>query len=186
VTTPAVPADLHRAHAIVIPGVGHFDRTASLDDGWRDAIARRVAAGMPLFGICLGLQWLFDGSCEAPDVKGFGAFSGMCERLSSSLKVPHVGWNSLTLAGSTRLLQGIPDAAQVYFTHSYAAPVVDATAAVTEYGTTFSAAVERDNICAVQFHPEKSGDVGLQILRNWLGTVGALSGPRSLSPDLGA
>ncbi len=181
VWTPAVPGELGRAHGIIVPGVGHFDATKSLTEDWRSAIRAIVDDGTPLLGICVGLQWLFEGSEEAPDVAGFGTFQGRCFNLGSSrpqdlrtsraLKVPHVGWNSLTLPRPTRLMRGISDGDQVYFTHSYAAPVIEDTAAICEYGVTFSAAVERDNVAAVQFHPEKSGDVGLTILRNWVANV---------------
>ena len=167
IVSPQRPHDLAAARGMVVPGVGHFERTRAIDDRWREAIAARVAAGVPLFGICLGLQWLFEGSTEAPGLPGYGAFAGVCTRLDAP-KVPHVGWNSLDLPRVSRLMNDVPDGAQVYFTHSYAAPIIDQTAASSTYGAPFSAAVERDNIAAVQFHPEKSGDVGLRILRNWV------------------
>ncbi len=167
IATPSVAADLARARAIVVPGVGHFERTAAIDGPWRAAIRARLAAGVPFFGICLGMQWLFDGSDEAPGVPGLGLLQGMCERIRAP-KVPHVGWNSLALSRPAPLTANIAEDAQVYFTHSYAAPVVEATAAVATYGVSFSAAVEQGNIAGVQFHPEKSGTVGLRILRNWL------------------
>jgi glutamine amidotransferase len=167
ISTPSTPEDLAGAAGIVVPGVGHFDRTSAIDAAWRSAIAARVADGVPLLGICLGLQWLFAGSAEAPDLKGLEVFEPSCTLLRAP-KVPHVGWNSLHFPRPSRLMAGVPDRAQVYFTHSYAAPLVADTVAVTNYGAPFSAAVERDTIAAVQFHPEKSGDVGLRILRNWL------------------
>jgi glutamine amidotransferase len=173
VTSPATPADLEPVSGIIVPGVGHFDATAALDATWRAAIRASLARGVALLGICLGLQWLFEGSDEAPSVPGLGVFPGRCVRLPSvtaegSLKVPHVGWNSLELSHATRLMRDVPAHAQVYFTHSYVVPVVADTAAVTTYGVPFSAAVERGRIAGVQFHPEKSGDVGLRILRSWL------------------
>ena len=178
IATPQRPGDLASARGIVVPGVGHFDATTAIAGQWRDVIRARVEAGVPLFGICLGLQWLFSGSTEAPGVAGLGVFEGMCERLGekgdsqqspfSPLKVPHVGWNSLSLPRPSAILANVPEDAQVYFTHSYAAPVVADTAAVTEYGVAFSAAVERDHVAGVQFHPEKSGEIGLLILRNWI------------------
>jgi glutamine amidotransferase len=122
----------------------------------------------------VGLQWLFEGSTEAPGVAGLGVIAGTCTRLAgreSALKVPHVGWNSLSFPRPSRLFAGIPEDTQVYFTHSYAAPVVPATAAITTYGEPFSAAVDDGLVSGVQFHPEKSGDAGLRILRNWLGSV---------------
>jgi glutamine amidotransferase len=175
VWTPTVPGELARAHGIIVPGVGHFDATRGLTDDWRTAISATVADGTPLLGICVGLQWLFEGSVEAPDVEGLGMFKGRCQRVGVSqtpLKVPHVGWNSLMMPLSSRLMAGIAPGTQVYFTHSYAAPVVDETAAICEYGTPFSAAVERDRVSAVQFHPEKSGPAGLHILSNWLRSAG--------------
>jgi imidazole glycerol-phosphate synthase subunit HisH len=167
VDTPASAKALAQARAIVVPGVGHFNATTAIHDDWRRVIRERVDAGVPLFGICLGLQWLFEGSTEAPGVAGLGLFAGQCVRIEAP-KVPHVGWNTLAVRPGSRLMTSVADEAQVYFTHSYAAPVVAATVAATTYGATFSAAVEHGNIAAVQFHPEKSGDVGLRILRNWL------------------
>ena len=173
--TPSVPGELGRAHGIVVPGVGHFDSTRALTDEWRTAIRTTVDDGIPLLGICVGLQWLFDGSTEAPYAKGMSLLKGTCfnftERVSVRMKVPHVGWNSIMLPRPTRLMAGVKNGSQVYFTHSYAAPITDDAAALCEYGITFSAAVERDNVSGVQFHPEKSGDVGLKILSNWLAHV---------------
>ena len=180
VWTPSVAGELGRAHGIIVPGVGHFDSTRALTAEWRTAIKTMVDDGIPLLGICVGLQWLFEGSEEAPDVEGLGAFDGICFKLGDSspkpqapspLKVPHVGWNSLSMPRHTRLMAGVAEGSQVYFTHSFAAPIIADTAASCEYGVTFSAAVERDNISAVQFHPEKSGDTGLRILNNWLSQV---------------
>jgi glutamine amidotransferase len=169
--TPTVAGELGRAHGIIVPGVGHFDSTTALTDEWRTAIKTMVDDGVPLLGICVGLQWLFEGSEEAPYVKGLSLLKGTCHIFTSGvnarLKVPHVGWNSITLPRQTRLMAGVNDGSQVYFTHSFAAPVVDDTAAICEYGVPFSAAVERGNVSGVQFHPEKSGDVGLHILSNW-------------------
>jgi glutamine amidotransferase len=165
---PEGPSDLRTHDAIVVPGVGHFGATAALDGGWRAAIAAAVAGGVPLLGICLGLQWLFEGSEEAPSTLGMGALSGRCFRLPPPVKVPHVGWNSLEIARMTSLLDGIADGTQVYFTHSYAAPVTADCVASTTHGATFAAAVQRDHVCGVQFHPEKSGDAGLRILSNFV------------------
>ena len=169
--TPAVAGELGRAHGIIVPGVGHFDSTRALTDDWRTAIKTMVDDGVPLLGICVGLQWLFEGSEEAPDVKGLSFFKGTChifsEHVSGRLKVPHVGWNSITIPRQTRLMAGVNSGSQVYFTHSFAAPVTTDAAAICEYGMPFCAAVERNNVAGVQFHPEKSGDVGLHILGNW-------------------
>jgi len=167
---PASPADLERAGAIVVPGVGHFGATAALDRGWAAAIRARVAEGHPLLGICLGLQWLFAGSEEAPDCPGLGLLPGTCYRLKgAAIKVPHVGWNSLAIEqAAAPIVEGVATGSQVYFTHSFVAPVTADTVAVTEHGEPFAAIVQRGRIAGVQFHPEKSGEVGLQILRNWL------------------
>jgi len=175
VWTPAVAGELGRAHGIIVPGVGHFDSTKALTDEWRTAIKTMVEDGVPLLGICVGLQWLFEGSDEAPYVKGLSLLKGTCfnftEHVNGRLKVPHVGWNSLEINRPSRLMAGVTSGSQVYFTHSFAAPVIDDTAAVCEYGVRFSAAVEHDRVAAVQFHPEKSGDTGLRILNNWANAV---------------
>jgi imidazole glycerol-phosphate synthase subunit HisH len=170
VRVPSSPSELDGAHAVIVPGVGNFLATAAMSDGWRDAILGSVKQGRPLFGICLGLQWLFEGSTEAPGASGLSLISGRCDRLEGGrdLKIPHVGWNSLQFPRRSRLFEGVKDGAQVYFTHSYAAPITSETVAVTTHGTSFASAVERDNVFGVQFHPEKSGDVGLQVLRNFL------------------
>ena len=172
VWTPVAPVELGRADGIIVPGVGHFGATRGLTKEWRTAIKAAVAGGTPLLGICVGLQWLFEGSVEAPDVQGFGMFKGSCSLFTFPVndrqKVPHVGWNSLSMPRASKLMAGIAPGTQVYFTHSYAAPVIDDTAAICEYGVPFSAAVERDNVAAMQFHPEKSGPAGLQMLSNWL------------------
>jgi glutamine amidotransferase len=171
--TPASPAELAAASAIVVPGVGHFRATAALEGRWRDAILAAISEGIPLLGICLGLQWLFEGSTEAPEIRGLGAIAGRSVRLPSAMKVPHVGWNSLHFTRPSPLFAGIPDGAQMYFTHSYAAPVTPECLASTTYGTTFAAAVGRDRIFGVQFHPEKSGDAGITVLRNFVTLVGS-------------
>jgi glutamine amidotransferase len=162
------PASLGAADKIVLPGVGHFSALAVLDRmGLRDAMSESARAGKPLLGICLGMQWLFDGSDEAPQIAGTGLFSGTCRKFPSSVKSPHVGWNSLKVQKGSRLLRGLAQDTFVYYTHSFHAPVVSATTAASEYGLRFSAAVEQDNIFGVQFHPEKSGPAGLLILKNF-------------------
>jgi glutamine amidotransferase len=174
-TVPQSPGECARASALIVPGVGHFAATAALEGEWRETIAAAVGAGMPLLGICLGMQWLFEGSDEAPEVSGLGVMPGRIVKLQSDpgqrLKVPHVGWNALDVRGGARLLQHVPTGSQVYFTHSFAAPVTAACVASTTHANTFASVVERDNVFGVQFHPEKSGGAGLQILRNFLETV---------------
>ncbi len=171
-TIPTAPAECARARALIVPGVGNFAATAALEGEWRDAIGEAVRGGTPLLGICLGMQWLFEGSDEAPEVVGLGVVPGRIVRLRGNaeqrLKVPHVCWNALEFRREARLLRGLPSGAPVYFTHSYAAPVTAECVAETTHANTFAAVVERDNIFGVQFHPEKSGDAGLQILRNFL------------------
>jgi glutamine amidotransferase len=172
--TPSVPGELARAHGIVIPGVGHFDSTRALGKEWRDAIKWEADNRLPVLGICVGLQWLFAGSSEAPGVDGLGLFEGTCFNLgdhAKGLKVPHVGWNSLEISDTSPLMHGIDSGTQVYFTHSFAAPITKDTVAACEYGTRFSAAMQHRNVAAVQFHPEKSGDAGLRILNNWCSRV---------------
>ena len=164
------PAIVARASRIVLPGVGHFSVTRRLaDSGMTSAIARRLDDGVPFLGICLGMQWLFEGSEEDPVTPGLGAFPGSCERFAAmGLKIPHVGWNTIVPDAGSRLLAGIDDQAFVYFTHAYYAPLGYDTAAVTKYGKLFTAAVECGNRMGVQFHPEKSGPVGLKILENFV------------------
>jgi glutamine amidotransferase len=172
-TTPATPEEMERAAGLIVPGVGNFGATAALEGEWREAIAEAVRRGTPLLGICLGMQWLFDGSDEAPDVRGLGLMPGRISRLQGRaeerIKVPHVGWNALQFEERpNRLLRGLPDGAQVYFTHSFAAPVTSDCIASTTHAEAFASVVERDNVFGVQFHPEKSSNAGLQILRNFL------------------
>jgi glutamine amidotransferase len=173
---PTEPADLRTADAIVVPGVGHFAATEALTSEWIDTIRAGVEAGRPLLGICLGMQWLFDGSEEAPDRPGLGLLAGVCHRLpaasnGTSVKIPHVGWNALDVGRGASIVEGVASGAQVYFTHSFVAPVTADTVAITEHGQRFAAIVQRDRVAGVQFHPEKSGEVGLTILRNFLRLV---------------
>ena len=183
-TVPTSTDVCSQASGIIVPGVGHFAATAALEGEWLHAIRAAVQQGTPLLGICLGMQWLFEGSDEAPEVQGLGVIRGRITRLQNDpdrrLKIPHVGWNALdfrsspstSLGARARLLKGLPSGAQVYFTHSYAAPVTDECVASTEHANAFSSVVERDNIFGVQFHPEKSGNAGLQIIRNFLQVCG--------------
>ena len=170
--TPDAAAGLRDADAVIVPGVGHFKATANLDSAWRDTIRDLVARGRPLLGICLGLQWLFERSEEAPELPGLGLLAGQCHFLQAdALKVPHVGWNTLAKQRDSRALSGVADQTYAYFTHSYVAPVTEACVATTTHGETFAAVVEQDHVMGVQFHPEKSSDTGLAILRNFLALV---------------
>jgi glutamine amidotransferase len=172
--TDADLAPVAWAERIVLPGVGHFAATQYLDStGITPAIRAAIARGVPFLGICVGMQWLYSGSSEAPGQAGLGYFAEKCERFSKSHeKVPHVGWNSLEAKTNSRLLEGVEPGEFVYFTHSYRAPVSADTAAVTQYIEPFASAVERENVMGVQFHPEKSGETGLKILRNFLSWKG--------------
>ena len=189
-STPTSPGDLTGARGIIVPGVGNFEVTGALGPEWRTAILEQVSREHPLLGICVGMQWLFDGSAEAPDHEGLAVMAGLCQQLPEAvaaddpdvaegsgvdgrgrLKVPHVGWNSLRLTRASWLLDGVNEGDQVYFTHSFAAPVTDDCVGSTRYGVDFAAAVERGQVGGVQFHPEKSSDVGLRILGNFLRRV---------------
>jgi glutamine amidotransferase len=169
------PEVVRNASKIVLPGVGHFRSTALLEElGITEAVREATRAGAWFLGVCVGLQWLFEGSTEASDTRGLGHFAGECERFpatyeNAELKSPHVGWNSLeSIREDSRLLRGVTPGGFVYYTHSWRAPVVSATASVTHYGGLFTAAVEQENVMGVQFHPEKSSAVGLQVLKNFV------------------
>ena len=161
------PEVIAAAAKVIVPGVGHFSRCVSLNQRLRQQMLEGIAAGKPFLGICVGMQWLFAGSTESPETPGAGLFAEQCTRFPGTVKSPHVGWNQLQLRAGSRLLRGLQDRAFVYYTHSYRAPVIDETSASTTYGGEFSAAIERDNVFGVQFHPEKSGSAGLRILENF-------------------
>jgi glutamine amidotransferase len=162
------PGQVAKAAKIVLPGVGHFASTAALGrSGLQNAIADAIDRGIPFLGICVGMQWMFERSQESPETSGLGVLEGECERFPASVKSPHVGWNQLEVASSSRLLRDVPSSSFVYFTHSFRAPLCDTTVACCDYGGRFSAAVERDHLFGVQFHPEKSGETGLKILGNF-------------------
>ncbi|HEX4155607.1 MAG TPA: imidazole glycerol phosphate synthase subunit HisH [Acidobacteriaceae bacterium] len=169
------PADVLRADKIVLPGVGHFQSTQLLRSlGLTAATREAVKNNAPFLGICVGLQWLYEGSTESPETPGLSHFAGQCERFPASfnnqeLKSPHVGWNSLEdIRPGSSLLRGINNGSFVYYTHSWRAPISADTAAITHYGGPFTAAVERANVMGVQFHPEKSAATGLRVLKNFL------------------
>jgi glutamine amidotransferase len=156
-----------RADKLIIPGVGNFKATKPLANGALGAAVRTSLPSKPLLGICLGLQWMFAGSDEAPELSGLAAFGGACARFSERVKSPHVGWNRIDVDPRSRLLRGIPSGSYVYFTHSYRAPLCSDPVAACFYEEPFTAAAERENLFGVQFHPEKSGDIGMHILENF-------------------
>jgi len=161
------PGEITGAGAIVIPGVGHFAATASLNGSWRRAILEALERGRPLLGICLGMQWLFEGSEEAPTLPGLGLLAGRVFRLSGDVKIPHAGWNSIEPIGASRLMDKT-GRSWAYFTHAFACPITSATAAVTTHGVPFASVVERGNVFGTQYHPEKSGADGLRQLAHFV------------------
>jgi glutamine amidotransferase len=162
------PKQLKKAEAIALPGVGNFSASVSKLDNVKETILERVGSGTFLIGICLGMQLFFQQSEEGPG-NGLGLFEGKTVRLKGSVKVPHMGWNTLRIAKQSELFEGVGDESYVYFVHSlYPVPFIkQIVAAETEYGVTFTSAVASANICGTQFHPEKSGGVGLKILGNF-------------------
>jgi glutamine amidotransferase len=162
------PSEVAKAAKVVLPGVGHFASTASLArTGMKHAIQDAIQRAVPFLGICVGMQWMFESSAESPQTPGLALFPGNCERFPDHVKAPHVGWNSLQIDSGSGLFRGVASSSYVYFTHSFRAPVADFTTACCDYGGNFSAAIERDHIFGVQFHPEKSGETGLQLLSNF-------------------
>lgn len=181
------PDDVARSTAILLPGVGHFGQMVrSLDQlQMMDVLRARIRAGVPYLGICLGMHALFEGSDEAPECAGLGVFPGAVRRfpetMPARLKVPHMGWNQIRLAASSRLFAGMAPGPFVYFAHSYYLPREVASdspsdspgdgqplaAAVADYGGEFVVAIESGNIFGTQFHPEKSGNLGLQVVGNF-------------------
>jgi imidazole glycerol phosphate synthase glutamine amidotransferase subunit len=164
------PEQLSAAQKIIFPGQGHFGTMmkALAEPHMSEALRETLASGKPFFGICLGLQALYQGSDEAREAAGLGLLPGRVRRFHNTFKVPHVGWSQLEIRRRDGLFAGVGDGSFVYYCHSYYAPVTSETAAVTEYGESFAAAAEFDHVWAVQFHPEKSGEVGLRVLRNFL------------------
>ncbi|MFA5810445.1 MAG: imidazole glycerol phosphate synthase subunit HisH [Thermoleophilia bacterium] len=165
------PDEVRRGQRIVLPGVGAFgDAMDNLEKrGLAGVIREEVDAGKPFLGICLGLDLLFEESDEHGLHRGLGLLPGRVELLPTELKIPQIGWNQISTRKESRLLEGIPDGSSFYFVHSYAVvPREDSDIlCTTDYGCTFVSAVERDNIAAFQFHPEKSSSLGLTILRNF-------------------
>lgn len=168
------PELIRSADKVILPGVGSFgDAMGKIRQYGLDEVIRQVVEeGIPFLGICLGLQLLFERSDEAPGVSGLGILKGEILRIpdASGLKIPHIGWNSLEFPREGRLFRGLPEESYVYFVHSYYLKAADEkiVTAAAEYGVKIHASVEKDRVFACQFHPEKSGDAGLQILQNFV------------------
>jgi imidazole glycerol phosphate synthase glutamine amidotransferase subunit len=155
---------------LILPGQGHFGAMMEALESKKmiAPLREQIASGKPFLGICLGLQALYETSDEAPDRAGFGLLSGRVTRFEGVFKIPHLGWNQLQIRQQEGLFEGVPDGSFAYFCHSYYGPVTAEATAITEYGQSFAAAVRVGSVYAVQFHPEKSGDVGLKVLENFL------------------
>lgn len=164
------PGPLADAEKVILPGQGHFGAMmrAIEERGLLEPLRQRIAADKPYLGICLGLQALYEASDEAPELPGLGFLSGRVARFEGIDKVPQVGWNQLQIQRGEGLFKGVADRSFVYYCHSYYGPVTEETVGVTKYGQTYAAGIERGNVWAVQFHPEKSGEVGLKVLKNFL------------------
>lgn len=164
------PAALRAADKIIFPGQGHFGAMLKglAERDMLEPLREAFTKGIPFLGICLGLQALYESSEEAPGVAGLGILPGCVARFQGIFKVPHVGWSQLDLRRESALFRGVSGGSFVYYCHSYYGPVIEQACAVTEYGQTFAAGIEMKNISAVQFHPEKSGEVGLKVLSNFL------------------
>jgi imidazole glycerol phosphate synthase glutamine amidotransferase subunit len=172
----ATPDSIAAARVLILPGVGHFGqlmRTLGAR-GLLAPIRQAICGGVPLLGICLGLQALFTSSAEAPQDQGLDILPGTVSALPVTAKLPHMGWNQLRQVRPSALLEGIPVNAYFYFAHSYAAlDAGESAIALCEHGAPFVAALERQNLFAVQFHPEKSGDAGARVLANFVAHAGA-------------
>ena len=164
------PETVAHARRIILPGVGHFGQMMrALDElQLREPILEQIRSGTPLLGICVGLQCLFEGSEESPESKGLGVFPGRVCRFHGDGRIPHMGWNSLDACRPSRLLLGLSEQPYTYFAHSFYAPVIAETAVTCTYLQPYSAIIEHNNLYAVQFHPEKSGAVGLRVMQNFL------------------
>jgi glutamine amidotransferase len=166
------PQELVEADAIALPGVGAFTPAASKLDSVKEVLVNKIQCGTPLLGICLGLQLFFETSEEGPG-NGLALFKGKTVRLPNTVKVPHMGWNTLNIVKQNELFDGVAEGSYVYFVHSLYPVPADKTIVCTqtEYGTAFASAVASKNIYGTQFHPEKSGDLGLKILKNFAKVV---------------
>jgi len=161
---------LRNASKILLPGVGHFGQMMPALDplDLRETLVDRIHAGIPFLGICLGLQALFESSEEAPEVRGLAIYPGTVRRFPAGARVPHMGWNELEVPGDSKLVRNLPGRPYVYFAHSYYVPVNERAAATCTYEVPYTAVLEAGNVFGVQFHPEKSGPVGLQIVKNFV------------------
>jgi imidazole glycerol phosphate synthase glutamine amidotransferase subunit len=161
---------IRKATKLILPGVGHFGQIMRSLDAMRVRVPllERIGAGVPFLGICLGLQALFEGSEEAPDLQGLGVMKGCVRRFGPGARVPHMGWNEVTPVKESALLENLGERPFLYFAHSYYVPVTPATAATCTYTTPYTAVLHHDNVFGVQFHPEKSGPLGLRIIRNFV------------------
>jgi imidazole glycerol phosphate synthase glutamine amidotransferase subunit len=166
---------LRRATKIILPGVGHFGQMMrALDQlGVRAALLDRIRAGVPFLGICLGLQALFTSSEEAPEERGLGLFAGQVKRFQGDVRIPHMGWNQIEPRRASQLLRGAGEKPYVYFAHSYYVPLVPQASASCDYTVPYTAVLEHNNVCGVQFHPEKSGPIGLHIVKNFVSVSSA-------------
>jgi imidazole glycerol phosphate synthase glutamine amidotransferase subunit len=165
---------LRKASKIILPGVGHFGQMMrALDElDVRDALLERIRAGVPFLGICLGMQALFEQSEEAPEVRGLGLYEGSVKRFPAGARVPHMGWNELEVKPASTLLRDLGVRPFVYFAHSYYVPDNFRAAANCTYEVKYTAVIESENVYGVQFHPEKSGELGQKIIKNYLATDG--------------
>jgi glutamine amidotransferase len=168
VTIGTTSAELSEADAIALPGVGSFTAALERLGTVKETLQAKVSEGTPLLGICLGMQLFFESSEEGPG-SGLAYFQGRVKQLPRTVKVPHMGWNTLNIVRQNPLFDGIAEGSYVYFVHSLYPEPKDPSIVIskTEYGTTFTSAVSQKNICGTQFHPEKSGDLGLRILKNF-------------------
>jgi imidazole glycerol phosphate synthase glutamine amidotransferase subunit len=163
-------AGIEAAEKLILPGVGHFGQMLSALDslGLREALVEKARSGAPFLGICLGLQAMFEASEEAPEQKGLALFPGSVRRFPAHFRCPHMGWNEIVPANDSPLFRDLGPKPFVYFAHSYYCPVMEATAATCTYEIPYTAVLQSGNVCGVQFHPEKSGPVGLQMMKNFV------------------
>ena len=161
---------LAQAAKIILPGVGHFGQMMRAIDelGLREPLIHRIRAGVPFLGICLGMQALFESSDEAPEVQGLSLYEGKVKRFPAQARVPHMGWNQLDVAADSKLFRRLPARPYVYFAHSYYVPENNRAAATCTYELKYTAALESGSVYGVQFHPEKSGELGQKIVWNFL------------------